>query len=96
MRRAQQFVYFDVSPEVAESVWGKSVFIAVEMADRGRGSAVLHYDSLDETVHKSVIPGAFKDAPGVMQLNNTGKRVTYVFPVADPRFSDGCNGADGG
>lgn len=90
----QQFTYFDVLPETAKRVRGKSVFVAVEYLDIGRASMELHYDSLDEAVRKSEIPGAFKDAAAPVTLTNSGRRRTAVFSLPDPRFEDNCNGAD--
>jgi hypothetical protein len=90
----QQFVYFDVLPDVARQVRGRRVFIAVEYLDVGRASMELHYDSLDQNVGKSAIPGAFKDAAGAVALTNSGERRTAVFSLPDPRFEDNCNGAD--
>lgn len=90
----QHFVYFDVLPEVAERLRGKRVFVAVEYLDVGRSVVELHYDSLDETVRKGGMPGAFKDAMPSVTLGNTRSRRAALFVLPDPRFEDACNGAD--
>jgi len=92
--QAQQFTYFDIEPEAAARVRGRTVFIAIEYLDLGRATVELHYDSGDPAVTRSAVPGAFKDASGMLRLGATGKRKTHVFSAPDPRFEDNCNGAD--
>ena len=91
----QRFFYFDVEESLMKGATGIRALIAVEYYDLGRGDLTLEYDSTDLAVRDAPqVPGAFKDAAGKIQLQDTREWRTFVFSVPDARFTNGCNGAD--
>jgi len=90
----QRFVYFALTSTPQVPPEGIRAYVVVEYHDRGTGSALLEYDSVDPTVTKSVVPGAFKEAGERLTLGNTREWRTQVFLCPDARFARHCNGAD--
>ncbi len=91
----QAFFYFHVDDPRMKNLPSARALIAVEYHDLGRGTIALQYDSTDLTVHAAPqVPGAFKEALGKIQLQDSHQWRTYVFSVPDARFNNGCNGAD--
>jgi hypothetical protein len=92
---AQTFFYFAADEPWPASPDGARALIAVEYHDLGRGTITLEYDSSDAGVLRAAgLPGAFKDAAGRIQLEDSRQWRTYVFSVPDARFTKRCNGAD--
>jgi hypothetical protein len=91
---AQQFFYFALATPPPAIPQGLRAYVIVEYFDRGTGSAMLEYDSVDPAVTKSVAPGAFKEAAERLELSNTREWRTQVFICPDAKFAKRCNGGD--
>lgn len=88
-----RYFYFDVDDKWAKINGIGKINITIEYFDAGAEFG-LEYDSSDESVNKSSIVGAFKDAGESVSIGGTEKWRTITFKLPDARFNNGCNGAD--
>ncbi len=93
-RDPQRYFYFALEAPQTVPTAGGPAYVAVEYYDRGRAVAVLDYDSVDQQVHMSEVPGAFKTAQNSIRCTDSRQWRTHVFALRDARFGKHCNGAD--
>jgi len=85
--------YFDIDDRFIADAKTQKFTINIEYFDEGVPFG-LEYDSTDESVQKCPIPGAFKDYPEKVEIEDSGKWKTFTFNIEDARFNNSCNGAD--